>query len=185
MNTTVKRYHNRRQQQGYVLVIVLSILLMLSILGIGAMLVGTGEVESAGVEVQRNVAKHCAEFAMARLVSEFRSSSSMLSDYVTISFDQPAHLELPVDDSGDTSSYTYWVGHYGQKDTPQNIVSSITAAQASALQNVPNVGQNMTNQLSYNGGGANSVVKYYNLVVTCRAPSGVEVEMQSLLKRGL
>ncbi len=175
-----------QKESGYVLVMVMGLLLVLTALGMGALVMAGSEVESSAFDVQRTGARFCADQAMATMLSKFADSSSMLNDYVTVSAtDNHGTMELPVDQSGNTATYTYWLGHFGQKNEPQEIVYAASTAQIEALAALNSAGASLTNQLTPGGGGATSVTKYYSFVVTCAAPSGAEVEVQSLLKRGI
>ncbi len=176
----------RKKEEGYVLVMVMGVLLVLTSLGMGALMMAGTEIESSAYDVQRTGARFCADQAMAIMLSKFADSSSMVNDYVAVSTDDNhGTMELPVDKAGTTATYNYWLGHFGQKDEPQQIVYAASTAQSDALSALNTVGVNLTNQLSRSGSGANSVTKYYSFVVTCAAPSGAEVEVQTLLKRGL
>lgn len=180
---TIKRKHSKKESGGYIIVLVMTVLLALTSLGVGAVIMSGADAVSTGAEVQRTAARFCAEYGMTRLVNEmYHSDSSMSVDYVDLQ-GSGGTLTLPVDNNGETATYTYWYGHYGQSGQSYSRVFPISSQQNSAIGFTENAGVNLTNVMS--NSGKDSVTRYYSVVVTCQAPNGSEVELQSLIKRGI
>ena len=82
------------------------------------------------------------------------------------------------------SLYTYWTGHFDQKLTPTGTLDQIPAntVNDSAMAAYGN----QTNVLGGGGSsGSGSATKYYKVVTTCQSPAGNQVEVETVVRRGI
>ena len=175
-----RRAGPRRGEQGFALVLVAAVLMVITVLGLSAVMFSSGELEGAATSRQRDATRYCAELAMARLAASLADPSTMLDSAIPV-FGKDT-MDLPT--SGGTATYTYWVGHYGQRNNPQTMLKPVDLSDAGgAGGSIVCTTCNITNKLG--GGGGSSTMRLFQAVVTCRSPGGTEVELQSMIKRGI
>lgn len=187
-----KRQRRRKQEGGFALVLVASVLMVLTVLGLSAVMFSTGEIEGTATQTVRDRTRYCAELATAHLVSRLSDPSKVNSPTIAsfdggnstmAEFKRPGveAIFLPTGE-GSQGEFHYWVGHYGQIKTPMLEVKSSD----DALQQLLSGGKGNIMNVRFGGGGKfSSTTRLFQSVVTCRAPAGYEVELQSLIKIGL
>ena len=166
----------RKRQRGFAIILVVSVLVVLTVLGLSAVMFSTGEIEGATTQRLYNSTRYCADFAAARTIASLGDPDIMLTGIAPV-FGKDT-MEIPVGNS--TVEYTYWVGHYGQKENPTMEIEALAGNETlDAMKGTE------TNAAAYEDSTQSTPLQFFPVVVTCRAPSGTEVELEMIVQKGI